>query len=176
MTKKVLLIIASKGFQPIEYHDTKKELEDTGYFVTTASDKSGKAISSEGKEVDVDLAISEVDPKDYDGIFIIGGPGAIEHLDNMETWQLFLKIDKAYQLYGAICIATRILANVTNMLSGKYFTGWNSDNKLAEIADNVDGYYAEKNVVVDGNLITAAGPKTAKAFGQAIVTKFKNSF
>ena len=41
--KKVLLIIASDGFQPVEYWTTKKVLEDAGMEVATGGDKAGAA-------------------------------------------------------------------------------------------------------------------------------------
>lgn len=175
MTKRVLLVIASEGFQGKEYRDTKKVLEKAGYFVVTASDQPGNAKDHEKKEVDVDLQLSEVDAKNYDGIFLIGGPKAMEHLDTPEMYGFLRTIDKETQLYGAICISPRIFINA-NLVSGKYFTGWNGDKKLQEIADNAGLKYVDTKVVTDGNFITATGPESAEEFGQAIVENFTDNF
>ena len=189
MTKRVLLIIASDGFHPTEYKDTKKVLEDAGYFVTTASNKPGEAISSDKREykkdilsnkdtnfkVDIDLLISEVKASNYNGIFIIGGSGTLDYLDNKEMYNFLRTIDMPNQLYGAICISPRIFINA-NLVSGKYFTGWDGDNQLQKIADDAGLKLTNTQVTADGNFITANGPEAAKEFGEAIVNKFKDSF
>ena len=78
----ILLIIASQGFQHIEYSDTKKVIEDAGFSIITASDKAGTATAKNGTTASVDLTLDHVIANNYAGIFFIGGPGALEHLDN----------------------------------------------------------------------------------------------
>ena len=41
MNASVVIIIASDGYQPIEYATPKKILEQAGFMVTVASDKPG---------------------------------------------------------------------------------------------------------------------------------------
>ena len=171
--KSVLLIIASKGFQPIEYGVTRKALEDENIKVYTASDakdKLGNAISSDGSPVKVDYIIDDVEIKDFDGIFIIGGSGAMEHLDNERTYRIIEETDRALnKVYGAICISTRILAHA-GVLDGRHVTGWDDDVKLKGILDDYGAQYiAEVGVVVDRNIVTATGPTKAQEFGEAIV-------
>ncbi len=170
--KKVLLIIASKGFQPIEYATPRQILQDEDIKVLTASDardKSGNAISSDGSPVKVDMILEDVKAEDFDGIFIVGGPGAMEHLDNQRTYRIIHEIDREpNKIYGAICISTRILANA-DVLDGYRVTGWDGDNKLKEILKDNGAKYVAEGVVIDRNIITAAGPKNAQEFGEAIL-------
>lgn len=168
MQKKVLLVIAHSGFQPQEYGDPKMILEEAGITVVTASDTAGPAISSFGNEVPVDLTISKVNPADYDGIFLIGGPGALQHLDNETTHQLLKKVAKDEKPWGAICISPRILAHA-GVLSGKKVTGWNNDGKLDNILQTAKAAYTAEPYTEDGNLITADGPASAALFGEAIL-------
>ena len=171
--KKVLLIIASKDFQPIEYGTPRTILEDENIKVFTASDskdKLGNAISADGSPVKVDFLIDDVNVKDFDGIFIIGGPGAMEHLDNERTYRIIQEIDREInKAYGAICISTRILAHA-DVLDGRKVTGWDKDNKLKDILKDYNAEYIhDTDVVIDRNLVTATGPEKAQEFGEAIL-------
>lgn len=168
----IILVIASVGFQPREYHDTKAALETAGLKVITASnlrDDKGKAVSSEGAKVKVDLLIDEIDLKTCSGIFLIGGPGALEHLDTDPVKQLMQQAADLEMPYGAICIAPRILAEA-GLLNNRKATGWNDDGKLPAIFSdyNVTGVFKPKAVVIDGHVVTATGPSAATEFGEAI--------
>ncbi|MBI2775385.1 DJ-1/PfpI family protein [Candidatus Dependentiae bacterium] len=167
--KKVVLIIASEGFQPIEYLETKKQLEAQGVKVLTASDRAGGAIATDNSTAPVDTTIDQLDGNQYDGIFLIGGSGALECLDNSTTAHLITQAKHSDAPYGAICISTRILAKA-GALTGKKATGWNGDNALGVIykLHGVD-YQEEKKIVTDGLIVTAAGPEDAKDFAQGII-------
>lgn len=165
---KILLIIAQEGFQTKEYHDTKRVLERVGHVVVTGSVKRGIAISNIGEEVLVDIALEEVSVGDYDALFIIGGPGALQYLDNKETVRIMEEAATSGRIfYGAICISPRILAKA-GILTGKHATGWDDDGELSGIFNANGVIYERKPVVTDGNIITANGPMSAEAFGHAI--------
>ena len=136
MAKKVLLLIAGKGYQPVEYGDTKKELEDAGIEVVTGSDVEGQAYANDGTVAHVNVTLDEVDVDEYDGIFVIGGPGALEHLDRAEVYNIMRKAADEGKAYGAICISSRILARA-GVLTGKQATGWDKDDKRNWDDENV---------------------------------------
>lgn len=165
--KKILLVIASQDFQPVEYGDTKTVLVQAGFEVLTASDKPGKASAGDGSKAQVDVVLEKVDPKNYDGIFFIGGAGALKHLDNQESNRILNEAMILQKPYGAICIAPRILAKA-HVLVGKKATGWDGDNELSHIFAQNNVEYVREAVVTDGNIVTASGPAAAKDFGQAI--------
>jgi protease I len=189
MSKKVLFIIASEGYQPMEYNIPKKVLEDAGVQVITVSDVAGVAKGSDGKsEAKVDLLIDEVNHltpspspykgegksiTDYDGLFFVGGQGAMEHLDNEASYQLLKNWQATGKLYGAICISPRILAHA-DVLQGKKATGWNGDGELGGILSDSGAEFVDKPVVVDGNIVTGNGPSAAKEWGEAIVKMLLN--
>lgn len=166
---KVLFIIAHEGFQPVEYNDPKNILQENGVEVFTASNLSGVAKAAYGGEdVAVDLLIKDVDVADYDGIFFIGGPGALENLDNDESYKVAKQTSDSGKLWGAICIAPRILAHA-GVLKDKKVTGWDDDNELGEILTEAGAEYIHEPVVTDGKLITATGPKAAAEWGRKIL-------
>jgi protease I len=165
---KILLLIAQKGFQSMEYADTKRELEAAGHVVVTGSVFQGVAVSHMNEEVPVDVALVDVKSGDYDAVFAIGGPGALASLDNKEVSRIFNEAQAEGTMpYGAICIAPRILASA-GVLKGLHATGWNNDDMLESIFLNNGVEYTHLSVVVDGRVITADGPMSAKDFGRKI--------
>ncbi|OGZ18133.1 MAG: hypothetical protein A2494_00455 [Candidatus Lloydbacteria bacterium RIFOXYC12_FULL_46_25] len=170
---KILLIVAQEGFQTREYHDTRRVLERAGHTVITASNEAGVAISNVGEEIVADVALRDVSVSEYDGIFIIGGPGALKYLDNADTASV-MKDASAHEkiYYGAICIAPRILAKA-GLLSERRATGWDGDHELSRIFEKYSVAYESDPVVVDGRIITADGPASAEMFGIAIDESFK---
>lgn len=190
----VLLIVASQGYQPIEYGHTRKVLEQAGFKVVVASDKKGTAYANPdgdhakkcadercGKptnendpyaSVPVDVALSDVDASQYDGIFIVGGGGAMPFLDNQTTYKIMQKATELHKAIGAICISPRILAKA-GLLINKRATGWDGDHKVATVLKQNGAHYTRNHVVTDGLIVTADGPAAAIDFGKAIVTVLK---
>ena len=165
----VLLVIASNGFQPIEYNTPKKMLLDAGFTVVTASDKSGTATAKNGSTAHVDITLDKVLVNNYAGIFFIGGPGAAECLDNNTSYKIIQDAFYQHIPIGAICITTRILAKA-GILDGKYATGWNEDGLLEGIlTENRTTYLPTEKVVVEANVITATDPSAAQEFGKRII-------
>lgn len=166
--KKVLLVVAHEGFRDTEYLWPKEELEKAGIAVEVASDKVGTATAADNRlAIEVSKAIGAVSAEDYDGVFLIGGPGALAYLDNVVTYKLMKEAAKKCRVWGAICISPRILARA-GLVNNKKVTGWNNDGELEGILVNAGAKYVPENVVVDGKLITADGPKSARQFGKKI--------
>lgn len=168
MTKKVVLVVASNGFQQKEYHDTYAVLVKAGVQITTASDKKGQAIAHDGSMVHVDMLIEDIQPILFDGVFFIGGRGALKCLNTPVSYKLLNELMAVGKPYGAICIAPRILA-WAHVLKGKKATCWNDDEVVQDIFDAQGVTFVHESVVTDGNVVTANGPLAATDFGHAIV-------
>lgn len=166
---KVVLVIASDGFQHIEYRVPKKILEQAHIKVVTASNKPNGAIGKDGSTAPVDITLDALDMNDYDGIFFIGGPGVLEHLDTPASAHLLAQAKKLNKAYGAICVSVRILAKA-DVLRGKKATGWDGDHALRTILEGYGAVYEEgKPIVTDGRTVTATGPEAAEQFAQGII-------
>lgn len=170
----VLFIVAHDGFQHIEYQIPKDIISRTGFTVKTASSQPGPAIGKDGSTIPVDYVLDEVNTDQFNGIFFIGGPGALECLDNEQSYAIIKKAMRARLPLGAICISTRILAKA-GALKGKHATGWNGDGKLEEILQEHGALFVRQNVVVDAPIITAAGPQAAEEFGNQIVSMLQDN-
>ncbi len=165
--KNVILLIAHEGYQQIEYGVTREVLHNKGIHVTTASDQPGTATAKDSSSTNVDITVAKINPEKYDGLFLIGGPGALTWLNNEQVHTLLREMIALKKPYGAICISPRILAEA-NVLGGKKATGWDKDHQLSAIFQKYAVTYLPHHVVVDGNVITATGPEAAQEFGEAI--------
>ena len=169
--KKVGLVIASEGFQYDEYSLTKEIIESSNEAeVITISNQVGTAAANDNKNViTVDSTLEQVDTTKLDGLFFIGGPGALQNLDNSKSYNLLQQMNILKKPLGAICISVRILAKA-GVLINKNATGWNDDGLLQNIfKQNRVNFIENKLVVTDGSIVTAQGPNVAVEFGREIL-------
>jgi len=172
--KKVVFIVAHEGFQVVEYSVPKTLLEQSGIIVKTASNKAMPATAHDGSTVEIDLTISDINTDHFDAFVFIGGPGAMDYLDNQTSYDLINKIAEGKKLLGAICIAPRILAKA-GALKGRRATGWNGDNEIGTLFKEHSVYYKNEDVVVDNMIITAVGPNAAREFAEQLISLLEES-
>ncbi len=166
--KKIVFIIASEGYHPVEYGIPVKILREEDAIIITASDKPGGAVAKDKTTTPVDITIDKLHVSNYDGIFFIGGPGALDCLDNSISYKIIADAKKQNIPYGAICISTRILAKGYG-LEGKKATGWDGDSALETILKSFGATYDKKPIATDGLVVTATGPESAEQFAEGII-------
>ena len=166
---KVLFIIAKNGFRDEELLIPAEILSQAGHqiFIASNTEAGNFAYGAGGSKVKVDLNLNEVNPSDYDLVVFVGGPGALDNLNNEVSYQIARKA--VLKKLAAICIAPTILA-LAGVLKGKKATVWSSSQykESINILKENGAEYQEKSVVVDGNIITANGPAAAKEFGEKL--------
>ena len=161
--KKILMVIAPNNFKDEEYFIPKEIFQKEGFVVKTAS-LNKIAISVEGKKVDADFTIDDI-KFDFDAIVFSGGPGAAVYFNNEKLFEIVRRSYNEGKIIGAICIAPSILAN-SGILKGKKATSFKSEE--SNLKQN-GAIYIDEGVVVDGNIITANGPKASEEFANKIV-------
>jgi len=169
--KRVAMIIAFRDFRDAEFFIPKEILERAGADVVAVSTKKGLAIGADGGEVRIDVLLGEIKSENFDAIVFIGGPGAIDYLDNQSSYNLAKETLEKGRILAAICISPTILANA-GVLKGKKATVWSSpfDKNPIRILKNGGAIYQEALVVIDGKIITANGPEAAEEFGNVLVS------
>lgn len=170
MGKKVAMIIAFRDFRDAEFFVPKEILEKEGAEVVPVSTKKGLAIGADGGEVRIDVSLAEINPENFDAIVFVGGPGALDYLDNLSSYELAKKTVEKGRILAAICISPTILAKA-GVLKGKKATVWSSplDRNPIRILRNEGAIYEDALVVVDGKIVTANGPEAAEEFGKKLV-------
>lgn len=162
-TKKVIMIIAPENFRDEEYFDTRDALEKMGVDVKVASISNPAISGIDKREVEIDMMLNEV-TDDFDGIVFVGGGGAKVYFENQTVLDLAIKFYEEGKIVAAICIAPLILGHA-GIMSDKKATCWEGDAK--ELQD-FGTEYTGSNIEVDGNIITANGPKSSEDFGKIV--------
>jgi len=169
MSKKAAMFIAFQGFRDEEYTEPKRMLEAAGVKVITVSTAKGLARGKFRVTTEVDRTIDEINPADYDALTLVGGPGALPQLDNSKVHKLFQQAAAQGKVIGAICISPVVLAHA-GLLKGKKATVFPDG---VEELKKAGADYTASDLAVDGNLVTADGPISAKKYGQALVELLK---
>ncbi len=164
MTKRVVFIIAQNNFRDEELLEPKKILENRRVEVKIASKTRNKAMGKLGTEIQPDLAIPEVEAKDFDALVFVGGAGARDYLDDNDALRLAQNFKNAGKILAGICLGPSILANAGVLIS-KTVTGFPSEE---ENLKDRGAEYTGMPLEVDGNIVTAKDPTAAKEFGEKI--------
>ena len=165
---KVLFVIAHDGFRDEECFEPKEVLKD--HEIIIASTDTTPATGSLGGKITPDITLDQALEKisEFDAVVFIGGPGAVAYFENAVAHKI---AQNAKNILAAICIAPVTLAKA-GVLNSKKATVWDDgQNTQVKILEENGATYIAEDVVVDGNLITANGPKAAKKFGEAILAK-----
>lgn len=167
--KKIAIIVAFKDFRDEEYFVPKGILEEAGVEIKTASTEKGTAIGADGGEVEVDLLVKDLNPGEFEAVVFIGGPGTFKYLDNQDSYKVAKETISQGKVLASICVSPVILAKA-GVLAGKKATVWSSpmDKSAIKILEDKGAIYQDTPVMVDGKIVTAAGPQAAEKFAETI--------
>lgn len=165
-----ILIIATDGFEQSELMQPKQMLEQSGAQITIASLKLGEIKGWDqknwGQSVAVDITIDQAKVGDYDALLLPGGQINPDIL-RMDAGVIALvkAFGEARKPIAAICHAPWLLAEA-DMLKGRTVTGWPS---IRTDLANAGAEVVDRDVVIDGNLITSRKPDDIPAFVEALM-------
>ncbi|MDI6890946.1 MAG: DJ-1/PfpI family protein [Thermodesulfovibrionales bacterium] len=163
--KKVVMIISSKNFRDEELQKPLSILKEHGARVTIACSSLKMAEGMLGAKVKPDILIKDVNVADFDAVVFVGGSGASEYWNDPIAHKIAREAFKQNKVLCAICIAPVTLANA-GVLKGKKATVWSSEKDKIVATGAI---YTGADVQVDGRIITANSPVSAKKFAEAIV-------
>lgn len=167
--RKVLLVIAPSDFRDEELFRSREAIESAGFKTSLASTSVSEAVGMLGGRAKPDLLVSQVNLSQYDAVVFIGGQGV--ETNNLSGNPAVVKLAKdassSGKVVAAICIAPRILA-AADVVRGKNVTSF-PDNETISSLKRAGAVYTGKAVEMDGKLITADGPSSARAFGEGVV-------
>ena len=164
-----IAILATDGFEKSELFEPRRQLTEAGATVTIVSIKDGEIKSWDetdwGETVKVDAKIDQVNPSDFDALVL---PGGQINPDVLRTDANAVDFVRAFYNTGktlaAICHAPWLLIEA-DLVRGKTVTSWPSVRRdLANAGANV----VDREVVVDGNIITSRNPDDIPAFASAV--------
>src|SRR5574344_531390 len=110
--------------------------------------------TSHGIKYQADYRLEDIDPNDYDGVYIPGGTEGAESLrDNEKVIEIVKDFNKKGKLIAAIC-AGPIILDKAGVLDDKKATSFPT---IKEELNNVGEYIEDELVVTDGNITTSRG-------------------
>lgn len=158
-------------FEDIEFTSPKEALEAVGHEVVTIDKNGNKTIRGKKGEakVEIDYGIEDVNPADFDALFIPGGfsPDILRDDRIIAFAKSFMKEKKPV---FAICHGPQILISARE-LEGRDVTGYKS---IRVDLENAGAKFHDESVIVCGNqLVTSRTPDDLPDFNREIVNLLK---
>jgi protease I len=168
-----IAFLATDGVEQSELKEPWKALREAGADTDLISLESGHIQGfehlSEGDAFPVDRTLDEADASDYDGLVVPGGVANPDRLRMDERAVRFVgEFIAAGKPAGVICHGPWMLVEA-DVVRGRTVTSWPS---LQTDIRNAGGDWVDREVVVDGELITSRKPDDLPAFCAALVKKF----
>ncbi len=164
---KRAIILIEQAFNDQEFWYPYYRLKEAGAEVTVVGSGSAKTYTGKaGTVAAVDVGADQIDALDFDVVVIPGGY-APDHMRRYPVMvSLVKKLYEAKKVVAAICHAGWMLSSA-NILRDRTVTSFFA---IRDDMVHAGANWVDKEVVVDGNLITSRTPDDLPAFMKAIIT------
>jgi protease I len=166
LTGKRVAVLAEDHYENLELWYPVLRLREAGAQVTIVGPKAGEAYKSkEGYPAKADLSMDDARAADFDAVIVPGGYAP----DRMRRHQAMLTlVREAFQsgkVVAAICHAGWVPISA-GIVKGRTMT---CVSAIKDDVINAGAKYVDREVVVDGNLISSRTPPDLPAFCREIV-------
>lgn len=173
LSKKKIAILATNGFEQVEFTTPKNKLEEAGATVHVIAEEPGEIKGWDsgqwGKSFKVDKTVNEVSADDYHGLML---PGGVINPDKLRRNEKAIEFATSFFEQGkpiaAICHAPQLLIE-TGALQGRELTSFSS---IKTDLKNAGALWVDKEVVVDQGLTTSRSPTDMEAFCDKMIEEF----
>ena len=169
------IILTADKFEDMEVFFPWFRLLEEGVEVEIAGPKKGEIHGESGYRINIDKTFSDIDPNDYDLLILPGGApdGAPTTVRKSGKAQSIAKsFFAANKPVATICHGPYTLVSA-NLVKGRRLTSYWHDGVPEEIK-KAGGKWAEKKVVVDGNLVSSRDPMDLPDFMREIMKLIRN--
>ncbi len=172
--KKAIVLTADK-FEDMEVYVPIFRLLEEGWQVDVAAPKKEEINGEHGYSLMPDKTIEEVNPDEYDLLLIPGGfpdgaPATVRKIKKaLEITQSFFENNKPV---ASICHGPWTLADA-GVIKGRHLTSYWHDG-VPEDIKKAGGIWEDKDVVVDGNLVTSRYPMDLPTFMREVIKIVKS--
>lgn len=164
-----IAVIITDMFEDSEYTLPAEAFKQAGHSLTHIGLEKGSVVKGKKQQtpVNIDMAVSDAKPSDFDALLIPGGYSP----DKLRAHENAVKFTKDFFESGkpvfAICHGPQLLITA-DVLKGRTATGYKS---IRQDLINAGVNFKDEEVVVDGNLITSRTPADLLAFNNASLEK-----
>jgi protease I len=170
---KRIAFLATDMVEQVELTEPWKAVEEAGATPELVSLKEGEIQGfnhyDKGERFPVDRTVDEVRADDYDGLVLPGGVGNPDRLRMDEDAVRFVRefVERGRPV-AVICHGPWTLVEA-DVVRGRTLTSWPS---LQTDIRNAGGNWVDREVVVDGSLVSSRKPDDLPAFCRTLVQEF----
>ena len=162
---KKIAFLATHGVEQVELTEPWRAVQEAGGSPELVSLEEGQIQGMEhldkGEKFDVDRAVADVSPDDYDSLIVPGGVANPDFLRTDEDAVAFVRgFFEAGKPVAAICHGPWVLVEA-DVVRDRTVTSWPS---LKTDIRNAGGNWVDQEVHVDGGLTTSRKPDDLPAF------------
>lgn len=173
LTGKKVAILVADGFEQVEMTKPREALQEAGAEISIVSPSSGKIQgmnhADKGDKFDVDIALADAIPDDFDALMI---PGGLMNPDQLRATTEALEFVRHFFDNGkpvaAICHAPWVLIDA-GAVRGRTLTSWPA---IKTDVRNAGATWVDQEVVVDNGLVTGRKPDDIPAFNKKMIEEF----
>lgn len=164
-------ILIDHEFEDSEYQKPFEALKKAGHEIFHIGLEKGKKVKGKKGTTSaiIDMDIKEAKVKDFDAILIPGGHSP----DYLRANESVVKFVKEFFISNkpvfTICHGPQLLISA-DVLEGRKITSWKS---IKQDIINAGAHFEDKEVVIDGNLISSRSPADLPAFIIAVLEKLE---
>ncbi len=164
-----IAVLMDDLFEDVEYTRPADAFREKGHQLVHVGLKKGKEITGKkgGARVKIDQAVTEVSPDDFDALFIPGGYSPDQLRAHEEAVTFAGRFVESGRPVFSICHAPQLLITA-RVIKNRTITGWRS---IIQDIRNAGAEFVDRDVVVDGNLVSSREPGDIPAFVKAALEK-----
>ncbi len=172
LTGKKVVILTEDMVNDLEFWVPYYRLKEAGVEVTVVGTEAGKTYAGKGGlPSKAEAAADEVQAEDFQGVVIPGGYAPDHMRRNPAMVRLVRDFFHQGKVVAAICHAGWMLASA-DVLAGRMVTSFFA---IKDDLVHAGAEWVDREVVVDGSLITSRNPDDLPAFMKAILAALEGS-
>ena len=164
---KRIVVLVDTLYQELEVWYPYFRLQEAGAGVVMAGPEGGATYGSKfGYPAKADLAFSQLQAADFDGVVVPGGYAPDHIRRHASANQFVADMNAQGKLVAAICHGGWVLCSAGGMLRGRRATSFFA---IKDDLINAGANWEDAEVVVDRNLVTSRKPEDLPAFCRASI-------
>jgi len=171
MSTGKVAVLVENDYQDQEVWVPYYRLREEGYETVAVGPRAGRYLSKYGYPIEATMAASQASPDEFVGVVIPGGWAPDRLRQDEGVLRLVRDLSAKRRVVASICHGGWVLASA-GVVRGRTLTSYQA---IRDDMVNAGASFVDREVVRDGNLITARKPDDLPAFCREIVRALKEA-